>query len=69
MSRLTPSQLAWRRRVEALIRLAEPGLDLLLAAGDRVSRIVEPQDTDYQPATRPLAAEQRRRELGPGQAR
>jgi hypothetical protein len=35
--------------VEGLIRLAAPALDLLLAVGDRVSRIVERRDTEYYP--------------------
>jgi hypothetical protein len=34
----SPSQLATRRRIEGAIRVAAPFLDLLLAAGDRVSR-------------------------------
>ena len=40
MAPLTPSQQQTRDRIEALIRLAEPGLDLLLNVGDRVSRFV-----------------------------
>jgi hypothetical protein len=35
----TPTQLANQRRIERGIRLAAPFLDLLLAAGDRVSRL------------------------------
>jgi hypothetical protein len=35
----TPRQLARRRQVEALIGLAAPALDVLLYAGDRVSRV------------------------------
>ena len=46
---LTPEQLRRRDRVEGLIRLAAPALDLVLAVGDRVSRIVEPHDTEYYP--------------------
>jgi hypothetical protein len=34
-----PAQLARRRQVEAGLRLVAPFLDLLLAAGDRVSRV------------------------------
>ena len=40
MASLTPTQEQIRDRIEALIRLAEPGLDLLLNVGDRVSRFV-----------------------------
>ncbi len=49
MARLTPDQLRTRERVEGLIRLAAPALDLVLAVGDRVSRLVEPEDTEYYP--------------------
>ena len=46
---LTPGQLRTRRRVEALIGVAAPFLDLVLAVGDRISRIVEPTDFEYYP--------------------
>jgi hypothetical protein len=46
---LTPDQLRTRQRVEGLIRLATPALDLLLAVGERVSKIVEPEDVEYYP--------------------
>lgn len=45
----TPDQLRTRERFEALIRLAAPALDLVLAVGERVSRLVEPEDTEYYP--------------------
>jgi hypothetical protein len=38
-----------RERAEGLIRLMAPALDLVLAAGDRVSRLVEPEDNEYYP--------------------
>jgi len=37
----SPTQLVWRGRIEAVLRVAAPALDLLLAAGDRVSRAVD----------------------------
>jgi hypothetical protein len=46
---LTPDQLRTRQRVEGLIRLAAPALDLVLAVGERVSRIVEREDVEYYP--------------------
>ena len=49
MAQLTPDQLRTRQRVEGLIRLAAPALDLVLAVGERVSRIVEPEDVEYYP--------------------
>jgi hypothetical protein len=45
----TPGQVRTRERIESVIRLAAPALDLVLAVGDRVSRIVEPQDVEYYP--------------------
>lgn len=49
MAPLTPDQVRRRERVESLIRLAAPGLNLLLAAGERLSRLVEPEDHEYYP--------------------
>ena len=49
MATLSPQQIVWRDRVEGLIGLAAPALDLLLAVGDRVSRIAEPEDHEYYP--------------------
>jgi hypothetical protein len=41
-------QLAWRRRIEAVLRVAAPALDLLLAAGDRFSRAVARGDDELE---------------------
>jgi hypothetical protein len=49
MSPLTPDQLRTRQRIEGLIRLATPALDLVLAVGERLSKIVEPDDVEYYP--------------------
>lgn len=49
MAPLTPDQLRTRQRIEGLIRLATPALDLVLAVGERVSRIVESDDVEYYP--------------------
>ena len=49
MAPLTPDQLRRRERVEGLIHLMAPVLDLVLAVGDRVSRFVEPEDVEYYP--------------------
>ena len=38
---------------KTLIGMMAPGLSLVLAAGDRISRIVQPEDFDYYPV-RPL---------------
>lgn len=65
MATLTPQQQATRARVEALIRVLEPGLNLVLAVGERISRIAEPEDHDYYPP-RP-AGEDRPRPAPPSQ--
>ena len=46
---LTPGQQATRGRVEGLIGLAAPFLDLILGVGERISRIAEPTDHEYYP--------------------
>jgi hypothetical protein len=46
---MTPDQVRTRRRVESVIRVIAPALDLVLAAGDRISRVVEPEDVEYYP--------------------
>ncbi len=57
----TPQQRIWRARVEALIGMAAPALDLVLNVGDRVSRTLAPGDNDYYPIRAPAEAF----ELGP----
>jgi len=47
------SQLARRRRIESLIRLAAPALDVVLYAGDRASRVVGRNEIGPEPARRP----------------
>jgi hypothetical protein len=49
MAPLTPDQRRTRDRVESFIGLVAPVLNLVLAAGDRLSRAVEPEDTEYYP--------------------
>lgn len=49
MAPLTPEQVRRRERVESLIRLAAPGLNLVLAIGERISRLVESDDQEYDP--------------------
>jgi hypothetical protein len=36
-----------RSGIETLIKVAAPALDLMLAVGDRVSRLLEREDPDY----------------------
>jgi hypothetical protein len=51
---VTPQQRAWQGRFEGLIGLAAPALDMLLNVGDRASRVLLGDDTDYYPI-RPAA--------------
>lgn len=50
MAQLTPDQIRRRNQVETVIRLMAPGLNVMLALGERLSRIVEPDDPEYYPA-------------------
>jgi hypothetical protein len=49
---LTQGQLRRRARFETAIRVLEPGLNLVLAAGERLSRVVERGEDDYYPPQR-----------------
>ena len=49
MAPLTADQRRKRERVETVIRIAAPALNLVLAVGERVSKIVEPEDHEYYP--------------------
>jgi hypothetical protein len=49
MTQLTPEQRRTRAHVETLIKLMSPFLNVVLAAGERLSRIVEPVDHEYYP--------------------
>ena len=57
MAAMTPDQLRRRERFESAISLAAPVLNLVLAAGERLSRIVEPEDPEYHPPSRPGSEE------------
>ena len=54
MPPLTPAQERTRERVETLIGVMAPALTVVLAAGDRLSRIVQPEDHEYYPP-RPMS--------------
>src|SRR5262249_30483058 len=54
MATRTRQQLANRRRIETLIRLAAPVLDLTLYIGDRVSRVAGRNELPPEPARRQL---------------
>ena len=49
MTDLSPQQQRVREQFEGLIGAAAPILDLVLGVGDRISRIVEPEDHEYYP--------------------
>jgi hypothetical protein len=62
----TPTQLRRRGRIELAIRIVQPGLDLMLAAGDRLSRVVGRSEDPPVPAIR---FPDEVRPLGPGSTR
>jgi hypothetical protein len=68
MRALTPIQRRRREQAESLIRVLAPFLDLVLAAGERVSRVVERGDDDYYPPQRgripPARAQATARKVG-----
>jgi hypothetical protein len=49
----TPRQRIWRDRVETLVGLTAPILDLVLSLGDRASRVITPGEGDYYPIRSP----------------
>jgi hypothetical protein len=48
----TPGQLALRARIESVIRLAAPALDIVLFAGEQVSRVAGRNQIDPEPPRR-----------------
>jgi hypothetical protein len=54
--------------VESVIKLMAPALDVVLAVGDRVSRIVERDDPEYYPPRVGRSAEDALRTAGDGPA-
>jgi hypothetical protein len=65
---LSPTQLAWRGRIESGIRLAAPLLDLVLAAGDRLSRAVDRAGLETPPPPQRVEAPTPRARVGSGSA-
>jgi hypothetical protein len=63
MAQRTEAQLARRRRVETLIGAAAPVLDVVLLAGEQLSRVAGRNDIEPEPPRR-LDAAQRRARLG-----
>jgi hypothetical protein len=48
----SPAQLARRRRIESLIRIAAPVFDVVLYAGDRASRVIGRNEVGPEPPRR-----------------
>jgi hypothetical protein len=48
----SPRELAARRHLEQVLRVVGPALDLVLLAGDRLSRVVDRSDDEPLPAIR-----------------
>jgi hypothetical protein len=60
----TRTQLALRRRIESVLRVAAPALDLLLFAGDKLSRVAGRNQIDPEPPRRRLGDRDARTPLG-----
>jgi hypothetical protein len=52
VAQLSPSQVRWRGRIETGLRFAAPVLDLVLAAGDRLSRVGDREQPELLLSTR-----------------
>jgi hypothetical protein len=64
----TTKQLAWRGRIESVLRIAAPVLDLVLVAADRVSRVVDRDTPAPALPARPMGPLPAQRRVGPGPA-
>ena len=65
MAHRTPRQLALRRRIEGLIRVAAPVLDVVLFAGEQVSRVAGRNEIGPEPPRRIGDREMRTSLAGP----
>ena len=64
MAYRTPGQLALQRRIESLISLAAPALDLVLFAGEQISRVAGRNQIDPEPARRTMLSTPARTPIG-----
>jgi hypothetical protein len=62
----SPTQIVWRGRIEAGLRLAAPLLDVLLAVGERVSKVAERDAVEPAPPVRRVPARNVKGAVGPG---
>ena len=53
---ISPTQLVWRRRIERGLKLATPVLDLVLFAGEQLSKAVDRDGLDTPPPARRIDA-------------
>lgn len=65
MAQLSSNQLIWRGRIETGLRLVAPALDLVLAAGERLSRVVDREEPELLLPSR-LGHDDRQRALTDG---
>jgi uncharacterized protein (DUF1786 family) len=62
------TQLTWRTRIEGVLRIVAPALDLVLVAADRVSRVVDRDPAAPVLPGRPMGPLPAQRRVGPGPA-
>lgn len=53
---ISPSQLVWRRRIETGLKVVAPVLDLVLLAGEQLSKAVDRDGVDAPPPARRIDA-------------
>lgn len=62
------NQVVWRGRIETMLRVAGPFLDLVLATGERISRAVDRDEIEAPAPSRTVPpANGSRRRVGPGE--
>ena len=60
-------QVVWRGRIEAMLRVAGPFLDLVLAGGERISKAVDRDELEAPAPPRTVSSSRSsRRRVGPG---
>jgi hypothetical protein len=64
----TPEQLRRREQVESLIRIMAPALNVVLAVGERISKLAGPEDVEYYPPRAAHEEPARRRPQAPAES-
>jgi hypothetical protein len=60
------NQVVWRGRIETMLRVAGPFLDLVLATGERISKAVDRDELEAPAPPRGVPPRSSSRRVGPG---